>query len=303
MNNKQTLAAFHSGNSVGESSGKIKDAAYFDVLDLKNPESSDIISLPYSRRSYYTITLLHGDYQIDFEDQSFNLSGDSLLFTTPKIPFGLKSLSDEQAGASCIFNEAFIGKENSGYRLQELQVFKPGQQHIYTLSKKDVASFAVIFDKLFDEKISKSAVGPNLQRIYVLELVFHAQKLTPSNTFIKKNSTAEEIACSFVRTLEQQFPITSPDDQVRLKSANDFAKQLNLHPVYLNRQVKTAKGRTVSDMIAGRMLQEAKILLKLNNWHISEIAYCLGFEEPAHFNAFFKKHAGMSPGDFRALKG
>ncbi len=224
-----------------------------------------------------------------------------MLFTTPKIPFSLKSLSDNQAGVFCVFNEAFISKENSGYRIQELPVFKPGQQHIYSLSEKDADLFSIVFNKLFDEQLRESPFTSNLQRIYALELIFNAQKLTPTNTFIKKNNTAEEIACSFVRTMEQQFPIVSPKDRLKLKSAQDFAGQLNLHPVYLNRQVKTAKGRTVSDMIASRVLQEAKILLKLNNWHIAEIASCLGFEEPAHFNAFFKKHTAISPKEYRNL--
>ncbi len=299
MNNTQTLEAFYSGKTTGGAEEINKGVAHFDVLDMKNAGKTGVISLPYNRRGHYSIALLQGEYRIEFEDESFSLRGYTLIFTTPKIPFGLEPLSEKQAGSFCIFNEPFISKENSGYRLQELPVFKPGQQHIYTLSKEDADIFSAIFDKLFDEKPGESFFSANLQRVHALELIFRAQKLTPSNTFIKKNTTAEEIACSFVRTLEQQFPIVSPLDHIKLKTAQEFADQLNMHPVYLNRQVKTAKGRTVSDMIAGRILQEAKVLLKLNNWQIAEIAYCLGFEEPAHFNAFFKKHSGISPTVYR----
>jgi len=48
-------------------------------------ESANLISLPYSRRSYYTIMLLQGSYRVEFEGGIFNLSGDNLLFTTPKM--------------------------------------------------------------------------------------------------------------------------------------------------------------------------------------------------------------------------
>ncbi|HEX7015192.1 MAG TPA: helix-turn-helix domain-containing protein, partial [Cyclobacteriaceae bacterium] len=54
-------------------------------------------------------------------------------------------------------------------------------------------------------------------------------------------------------------------------------------------------------IIASRIAQEAKILLKQTTWNISEIAYCLGFEEVAHFSNFFKKHTKVSPATFREI--
>jgi AraC family transcriptional activator of pobA len=46
-------------------------------------------------------------------------------------------------------------------------------------------------------------------------------------------------------------------------------------------------------------MSEAKALLKHTDWNIADIAYALGFEEPAHFNNFFKKQALASPKSFR----
>ncbi|WP_419788709.1 helix-turn-helix domain-containing protein [Mucilaginibacter sp. SP1R1] len=43
------------------------------------------------------------------------------------------------------------------------------------------------------------------------------------------------------------------------------------------------------------------MLLKLTNWNIAEIFFALGFEEPSHFNLFFKKNANGSPTDYRKL--
>jgi AraC-like DNA-binding protein len=42
-------------------------------------------------------------------------------------------------------------------------------------------------------------------------------------------------------------------------------------------------------------------LLKHTNWNIAEISYSLGFEEPAHFNNFFKKQTNKTPSSFRAV--
>jgi len=54
-------------------------------------------------------------------------------------------------------------------------------------------------------------------------------------------------------------------------------------------------------LLAERILQEAKILLKHSAWTVSEIAYSLGFTEVTHFNNFFKKHVQLSPLKFRNI--
>jgi AraC family transcriptional activator of pobA len=277
------------------------DADTFHILDL-SIANNPFFSFDYSRKTFYTATLLQGGYRLEFEDRNIDISGNSLLFTTTKIPFGIHATGLGYAGISCIFKEEFITKANSGYRLLEFPIYKPGRQNIYSLTDEQTKHFIDIYNKIFDETQTNSAFKNNLQRTYLLEIIFNAQKFAPVNSFVKTNNTTEVIACSFIRLLESQFPIESPQDTIKFKTAKDFADSLSLHPNYLNRQVKLAKGRTVSEIIAARLVQEAKILLKLTNWHIAEISFALGFEEPSHFNLFFKKHANGSPTDYRKLQ-
>ena len=270
-------------------------------MDLNALDNNSVFTFEYSRKSFYTATLLQGRYNLIFEDKNIELLGNSLLFTTSKIPFGIGALDGTYNGISCVFKEEFITKNNSGYRLLEFPIYKPGRQHIYSLTDNQTEKFIEIYNKIFDEKLSNNEYSESLQRTYLLELIFNAQKLDPVNSYIKINNTTEEIACSFIRLLEAQFPIDAPEDTVKLKTASDFAEHLSLHPNYLNRQVKLSKGRTVSEIITARIGQEAKILLKLTNWNIAQIAYSLGFEEPSHFNSFFKKQTKVSPTDYRKL--
>jgi AraC family transcriptional activator of pobA len=276
------------------------DADNFHILDLSLTDNP-FFSFEYSRKVFYTATLLQGEYQLEFEDRTIDISGNSLLFTTTKIPFGIHKTGLGYSGISCMFKEEFITKANSGYRLLEFPIYKPGRQNIYSLTEEQTQDFIDIYIKIFNEKQVNSAFKDNLQRTYLLEIIFNAQKLAPVNSFVKTNNTTEVIACSFIRLLESQFPIESPQNTIKFKTSKDFADSLSLHPNYLNRQVKLSKGRTVSEIIAARLVQEAKILLKLTNWHIAEISFALGFEEPSHFNLFFKKHANGSPTDYRKL--
>ncbi|KUJ52168.1 AraC family transcriptional regulator [Chryseobacterium sp. JAH] len=274
----------------------------FEILDLSKVDDNHFFSFNYSRKTFYTATLLQGDYTIEFEEKTIEIIGNTLLFTTSKIPFGIHSPKGVYKGVSCIFKEDFVTKNNSGYRLLEFPIYKPGRQNIYSLTANQAENFTAIYAKIFDEKLDHGNYKESLQRNYLLELIFNAQKLDPVASYIKKNNTTEEIACSFIRLLESQFPIDSPQDVIKLKTAGEFAEHLSLHPNYLNRQVKLSKGRTVSNIINARMEQEAKILLKLTNWNIAQIANSLGFEEPSHFNTFFKKHTKIAPTDYRKLK-
>lgn len=279
----------------------LKQEFLFEILDLgKLDHHNKIFAFEYSRKSYYTVTLLQGEYSLEFEERKIDISGNTLIFTNSKIPFGIHP-KDSQAGISCIFKEDFITKNNSGYRLLEFPIYKPGQQNIYSLSEIQTMQFIDIFKKIFEEKKAGSDFKEALQRNYLIELILNAQKLNPVNSYIKKNNTTEEITCSFIRLLESQFPINNPQDVIQLKTAGEFAEQLSLHPNYLNRQVKLSKGRTVSDIINARIEQESKILLKLTNWNIAQISNSLGFEEASHFNTFFKKHTKVSPTDYRKL--
>ncbi|MCB9271184.1 MAG: AraC family transcriptional regulator [Lewinellaceae bacterium] len=86
---------------------------------------------------------------------------------------------------------------------------------------------------------------------------------------------------------------------LQIRSAADFARQLNIHVNHLNRAVRETIGQTTTQVIAARILHEAKVLLRHSTWNISEVAYALGFSEVTHFNNFFKKHTEMSPTQFR----
>ncbi|WP_311136254.1 helix-turn-helix domain-containing protein [Hymenobacter cellulosivorans] len=154
---------------------------------------------------------------------------------------------------------------------------------------------------MFVEIDSDYAYKYDLLRNYVFELVHSALKLQPATTLYKDSNAATRIASLFTELLERQFPIETPGQQVRLRNAHAFAGQLAVHVNHLNRALKEVTGKTTTQLIAARLTQEAHALLRHTNWNVAEISYCLGFEEPAHFNNFFKKQAGATPTAVRAV--
>jgi AraC-like DNA-binding protein len=112
-------------------------------------------------------------------------------------------------------------------------------------------------------------------------------------------NAAQRISGLFLELLERQFPIDDLHPAIQLRSASDFANQLNVHVNHLNRAIKETTQKTTTQIISERILQESKILLRHSHWNVSEIAYALGFTEVTHFNNFFKKKVNTSPLKFR----
>lgn len=153
---------------------------------------------------------------------------------------------------------------------------------------------------MFEEINSEYIHKYDVLRSLVFELLHFAMKMQPSAKIDKQPLNASQrITTLFLELLERQFPIDDNHQAVSLRSASEYANQLNVHVNHLNRAVKETTQKTTSQIIAKRVLQEAKILLKHSAWSVSEIAFALGFTEVSHFNNFFKKHIQISPLKFR----
>jgi AraC-like DNA-binding protein len=126
-----------------------------------------------------------------------------------------------------------------------------------------------------------------------------AMKMQPPETFYQPANASERISTLFMELLERQFPIDSPSQIIKLKNANEFATQLNVHTNTLNRALKETTGKTTTEWVAERIIKEAKALLQFSSWDIAEIGYSLGFEHSSNFIIFFKKQTGKTPKSFR----
>lgn len=255
--------------------------------------------MPYNRRTYYKISLLSGDYRLEYADKTIELNGNTLLFATPRIPYRYLPKDDAQSGYFCIFTEEFLHRNISGITVDELPIFKPGGLPVFHIPDENMDELRAIFLKMNKELSSDYAFKYDLLRNYVLELIHYGQKLQPATAMHATHNASTRIAALFVELLERQFPIESPQQTLALRTAKDYADRLAVHVNHLNKVLKEATGKTTTQIIGSRLVQEAKILLKQTDWNISEISDSLGFEEVAHFSNFFKKHTSVAPLSFR----
>jgi len=83
-------------------------------------------------------------------------------------------------------------------------------------------------------------------------------------------------------------------------SVADFASALHVSESRLRSVCLTSTGQPPIQVIHARIMLEAKRQLHYTGNPISEIAFALGFEDPAYFTRFFTRQAGCSPRAFRS---
>ncbi len=255
----------------------------------------------YSRKAFYKIALSRGRGFYHYADKSIEVSGTTLTFFNPQVPYTWHPLSQDPTGFYCIFKEGFFSERMRG-SINDFPMFAPGGKPMYFLNEKQDDEVSAIFEKMMEEIGSDYAYRFDLLTNYVTEIIHYALKLSPSEKLYHHSDAKSRITSVFTELLERQFPIESAGQRFEYRSANDFARQLSIHVNHLNRAIKDTTGRTTTEHIFERLASEAKTLLKHTDWNISEISYCLGFDEPAHFNKFFRKLVATTPSAYRAVE-
>jgi AraC family transcriptional activator of pobA len=82
-------------------------------------------------------------------------------------------------------------------------------------------------------------------------------------------------------------------------SVAQYAKALNVTPARLRAACMEVTGKTPMRVLEERLVLEAKRNLNYTNMTIAQIAYYLGFTDPAYFSRFFSKLCNESPASFR----
>ena len=297
-----TIEDFYKETSSIIPEGINKEIGHFNVFRIDDmiAHTKKKGAMPYNRRAYYKISMIRGRNQAEYADKVINIEKNALLFATPKIPYNYVPLDEDQSGLFCIFTPEFLVQSKSGVALDDLPIFQPGGYPIFQVSDEQAEEISAILIKMHKELSSDYAYKYDLIRNYVLELIHYGQKLQPATSLYPTHNASARVSSLFIELLERQFPIESPNQKLGLRTAKDYADRLAVHVNHLNKVLKENTGKTTTDIISSRIVQEAKILLKQTDWNISEIAYSLGFEQVAHFSNFFRKQTQLAPVTFRS---
>jgi AraC family transcriptional activator of pobA len=116
-------------------------------------------------------------------------------------------------------------------------------------------------------------------------LVDHATEHEPSR------GRQADLVARFREMVEERFRLREP--------IGLYASELGVSPTTLRVACARITGKSPAEIVNRRTLLEAKRALCYTNQTVAEVAYGLGFIDPAYFSRAFSKYAGCSPRQFR----
>ncbi|WP_066631893.1 AraC family transcriptional regulator [Labilibacter marinus] len=273
--------------------GEKVDFILKDIGDLHD-KFNGISDAPH-RHDYYTIVVFekaNGSHAIDFKE--FPIEDQSIHFVYPGQVHKVINPS-RPIGWVMNFTREFLLKNNI---LQELinQVYlynTYGDSPPLKLSMEEYDRFKNIIQQFSfyienDTAYKYEALGAILKLFFINITTLCSQPKLESNMH---SSGINNLIVNFKNLIEQHYK--------QLHKVIDYANSLSVSSDYLNKYVKSQTNKSAKEFIQDRLMVEAKRMLLFTEESNKELAYHLGFEEPAHFSNFFKKLAGQTPGSFR----
>ena len=268
-----------------------REKPYFNIFSRQ----CNFGTVQFSYREFYKVTLIFGVGKLYYADKWILVNRPAMLFSNPLVPYAWESISEEQKGMFCIFNEQFVQSEEKNGSLANTPLFKITGDKVFFLNDAQVTKVLDIYMQMQEENQSDYVNKTDILRCYLHLLIHTALKMQDSNKYESHLNASQRIT----ELLERQFSIDYPHSVLSLRTPADYANRLSIHVNHLNKVVKDTTGKTTSIMIAERIIKECTQYLLHSNLSISEIAYHLGFESIAYFSKFYRKHTGKSPSEIR----
>ena len=246
------------------------------------------------RHNYYTVLIINkakGLHKIDFN--TYNLSNQQIFFVAPGQVHQVIE-TEKSFGYVMTFSNQFL-IENS-IRLSfidSLNLFQNyGQSPPLMPSKEKFDAIEHFTDQIFNLFNSEAHMKFLSIGAFLKLLLIECNNICAINPIESDVDTSGD-------NLIRAFKKGVEDNYKKEHSTTYYANELYITPDHLNRTIKAKIGKTAKEYIQARIITEAKRLLYFTDLTNKEIGYDLGFNEPANFSAFFKKHTQLSPSIFK----
>lgn len=192
------------------------------------------------------------------------------------------------------------------------------------LLNNDLGILGKLGDKLLKKEdtvfINNSTISMQMRNI-LKELISPSQKLTGVLQKVSIETHINDLILLVIlqiKKISEQTSATSnlsEDDITKIYKAREIilekiddpyslielARLSGINDFKLKKGFKDVFGTTVFKYLFEERMERSKKLLLGNKFTISEIAYMIGYKNPAHFTAAFKRKFGYLPSDLRRL--
>lgn len=249
------------------------------------------------RHNYYTVLIVNkakGKHIIDFN--SYSLANQQIFFVAPGQVHQVIEQEKSYGFAMTFSNQFLVENAIRLSFIESLNLFQNYGKNPPLIPNN--SQFKVIEDftnqifKLFDSEVNMKFLSiASFLKLILIECN-NICAINPIESDI--DNSGDNLIRNFKKEVENNYK--------EEHSATFYANLLHISADHLNRTVKSKIGKTAKEYIQTRIITEAKRLLYFTALTSKEIGYKLGFNEPANFSAFFKKHTQVSPSNFKKIQ-
>jgi AraC family transcriptional activator of pobA len=281
-----------------------------NILELINPQSKSLAFRVYTfndaeffsgwnKYNYFSLILvLTGKGSVMADVSEFSFSENSLMCFSLYQPFKIKA-EGEFKGIMVNFHPEFfcLHKHRNEVSCNGVLFNNIYESPVVNLKNDEVQSLLTTIYGLKTEMEHPGTAQLELLISYLKILLINASRIKLEqrnfeNIYLEK----EPVTLNALKdAIELHFK--------SVHSPGEYADLLNVSTATLNRLSKNHFNKTLSNLIADRIITEAKRQLYLTAKPIKLIAFELGFNDEFYFSRFFKSHVAISPQFFRDTVG
>ncbi len=231
---------------------------------------------------------------LEVDEMTISLLPNQLLTTTY-----LQHISFEKTNfplTAFLFNREFycISDHDSEVSCNGILFFGTQDLPIITIPKDQERKFNTLYEVFEDEFKTPDKIQGDMLQMLLKRLIIICTRLAKEQLIVKKLDN-EQI------DVVRKFNVLVDTHYKSKRKVSDYADLLFKSPKTLSNLFALYNQKSPQQIILERLALEAKRLIRFSNKQNQEIAYELGFNDPAHFSRFFKKMTNYSPTQYREI--
>lgn len=262
---------------------------------------TDIAHLPMGEKAAYinegfTGICTGGNAIIEVFSTTCRISKGDLVAIFPLQLTSIHDISDDfQITFFKVEKGLFMDMMNGTCRMTPDFFFYMRHNFRYHLSENEAARFLNFMGLIrshVDEKktIYRKETTINLLRIFYWDLFVHYKEDTEAQKAFRFTNK-EKIAFKFAMLIIEHHKTT--------REVAFYADKLCISPKYLTMVMQQVNRQSASECIAEYVILEIKALLRNADLDIKDVVRQTGFPSQTTLSAFFRRHTGMSPSEYR----
>ncbi len=279
----------NNSSSLFESNHKKLGLISFDsgTSDLVNGEAF---------RHYIKVLLLPAGYTLTVDFSVYETKNPTLLFINTNQYLDIQS-ANEHTAFLIHYNRDFycIQIHDEEVACDGLLFNNIFEIPTVDLQDDEIRVISQLFAQIGDELHVQDRSSEEMIRTYLKQIIIRAtrqwKKQNLKNEKLDLVSTDQDFFRNFSRLVNIHYR--------EKHSVADYADLMNLAPKTLSNKFHKLNLENPNEMIKNRIVLEAKRLLLYSDLTIKEIAYQLGYEDPAYFNRIFAQKSEKTPAAFR----